>query len=110
MNGARVSDDSAFDAMTALAGEFDHFVTCNFDNPKYGRDGFPQVLQRGLMKAGVREEMISVADGEQAALDQALALARPGDLVLAMIGFEPEELTACLERLAIRANTFRMTE
>ena len=110
MNGARVSDDSAFDAMTALAGEFDHFVTCNFDNPKYGRDAFPQVLQRGLMKAGVREEMISVADGEQAALDQALALARPGDLVLAMIGFEPEELTACLERLAIRANTFRMTE
>jgi cyanophycin synthetase len=110
MNGARVSDDVAFDAMTTLARDFDHYVTCNFDKPKYGRDGFPKVLQRGLMKAGVREEMISMADGEQVALDQALALARPGDLVLVMIGFEPEKLTGCLERLTIRANAFRTSE
>jgi len=96
--------------MTALAKDFDHFVTCNCDNPKYRRDGFQQVLQRGLMKAGVREEMISMADGEQVALDQVLALARPGDLVLVMMDFESEKLTGCLERLTIRANAFRTSE
>jgi hypothetical protein len=103
MPGGRVSDEMAWDAMTALAGHFDHYVTANDDAAKHRREGFPGVLQKGLVAAGVRDDMITVRDNLDDALDEALALARPDNLVMMLGGQEPEMLQRRLQALAARA-------
>ena len=102
MNASRITDEIAFDSMTALAGHFDHYVTCNHDSPKKRREGFSDLLQKGLVAAGVGERLISVCDGEDEAIDKALALAQPGDLVMIMIGYEPHRLIGTLRERAAR--------
>lgn len=100
MNASRISGATAHDAMTALAGHFDHYVTCNHDAPLKRREGFAALLQQGLRAAAVPEGAVSVCDGEDEAIDLALALARPGDLVMLLIGYEPQRI---IERLRNRA-------
>jgi hypothetical protein len=90
MPGSRITDEVAWSAMTELAGYFDHFVTCNNDRPKYHRSGFPEVLRKGLVAAGVRDDMITVRETLDEAIQTGLSIAQPGDLVVVLAGQDPE--------------------
>jgi len=67
----------------AVAGRFDHYVVKRDDGLR-GRDGdeVPRIIARALGDAGVGEDAISVIPDEQQAIDAALRMGRPGDLVL----------------------------
>lgn len=104
MNATRITDHDACDAMTALAGHFDHYVTCNHDSPKKRREGFSRILAHGLSTAGVGAETITVCEGEDEAIGMALSRAAPGDMVMLLIGYEPHRI---LEVLRSRALQFK---
>ncbi len=82
MPGDRRDEDVA-DAGAALAGHFDHFI-CKADDRRRGRghDEIPQLLRRALIDAGTGEEMISIIPDEVEAVNTALEMAVPGDLVV----------------------------
>jgi cyanophycin synthetase len=67
----------------AVAGRFDHYI-CRRDDALRGRDGdeVPGILSRALRAAGVAEEAISIIPDEQMAVDAALRMGAPGDLLL----------------------------
>ncbi len=67
----------------AVAGKFDHYI-CRRDDGLRGRDGdeVPMIMGRALRAAGVDEDAISLIPDEQEAVDAALHMGRPGDLVL----------------------------
>jgi cyanophycin synthetase len=67
----------------AVAGRFDHYI-CRRDDALRGRDGdeVPGILSRALRAAGVPEAAISIIPDEQEAIDAALRMGRPGDLLL----------------------------
>lgn len=100
MNASRMSDGTACDAMTELAGHFDHYVTCNHGSPLKRREGFSRLLQKGLCEAGVPEGAVSVCDGEDDAIREAITRAQPGDLVMILIGYEPQSIIKRLKEQA----------
>ncbi|MEP7185820.1 MAG: cyanophycin synthetase [Rhodanobacter sp.] len=67
----------------AVAGRFDHYI-CRRDDSLRGRDGdeVPGILARALRDAGVPDEAISIIPDEQEAIDAALRMGAPGDLLL----------------------------
>jgi cyanophycin synthetase len=67
----------------ATAGKFDHYI-CRRDDSLRGRDGdeVPLMLKRTLEARGVPAAQISVIPDEQEAIDAALRMGRPGDLLL----------------------------
>ncbi|MEO6364709.1 MAG: cyanophycin synthetase, partial [Luteimonas sp.] len=67
----------------AVAGRFDHYI-CRRDDGLRGRDGdeIPGIMSRALREAGVSADAITVIPDEQQAVDAALRMAQPGDLVL----------------------------
>ncbi|MBZ0222445.1 MAG: cyanophycin synthetase [Dokdonella sp.] len=67
----------------AVAGRFDHYI-CRRDDALRGRDGdeVPRIIARALVVAGVAKEAIEEIPDEQKAIDAALAMGRPGDLLL----------------------------
>jgi len=67
----------------AVAGRFDHYVVKRDDGLR-GRDGdeVPRIIARALGEAGIPAEAISVIPDEQQAIDAALRMGQPGDLVL----------------------------
>lgn len=67
----------------AVAGRFDHYIVRR-DDALRGRDGdeVPRIIARALAAAGVAEAAISTIPDEQQAVDAALKMGRPGDLVL----------------------------
>jgi cyanophycin synthetase len=67
----------------AVAGRFDHYI-CRRDDGLRGRDGdeVPLILSRALQSSGVPLEQISMIPDEQQAIDAALRMGEPGDLVL----------------------------
>ncbi|NUO75312.1 MAG: cyanophycin synthetase [Lysobacter sp.] len=67
----------------AVAGKFDHYV-CRRDDSLRGRDGdeVPRIIAKALQARGVASEAISIIPDEQAAIDSALRMAQPGDLLL----------------------------
>ena len=67
----------------AVAGKFDHYVVRRDDGLR-GRqpDEVPRIIAAALRAAGVGEGAISVIPDEQQAIDGALRMAAPGDLVL----------------------------
>jgi cyanophycin synthetase len=67
----------------AVAGRFDHYI-CRRDDGLRGRDGdeVPRIQARALKDKGVPEAAISVIPDEQAAIDAALRMGLPGDLIL----------------------------
>ena len=67
----------------AVAGRFDHYI-CRRDDALRGRDGdeVPLIQSRRLKAQGVPEEAISIIPDEQEAIDAALAMGQPGDLLL----------------------------
>ncbi len=67
----------------AVAGRFDHYI-CRRDDALRGRDGdeVPRIIARALQDGGVAETAISIIPDEQQAIDAALRMGQPGDLVL----------------------------
>lgn len=67
----------------AVAGRFDHYI-CRRDDSLRGRDGdeVPRIIARALVAAGVAAEAIEEIPDEQQAIDAALRMGQPGDLVL----------------------------
>ena len=82
MPGDRRDEDIAEIGLLA-AGMFDHYL-CRADDNRRGRghDEVPMMLRRVLIDAGVSEDQIDVIPDELACVQQALHMARPGDLVL----------------------------
>jgi len=67
----------------AVAGRFDHYI-CRRDDNLRGRDGdeVPRILAKALLAQGVDEAQVSIINEEEAAVDAALRMGEPGDLVL----------------------------
>ncbi len=67
----------------AVAGRFDHFI-CRRDDNLRGRapDEVPRIQAAALQARGVPEAAISIIPDEQAAIDAALGMGQPGDLLL----------------------------
>jgi cyanophycin synthetase len=67
----------------AVTGKFDHYI-CRRDDSLRGRDGdeVPRIIARALQAGGVAEAAISIIPDEQQAIDAALRMGQPGDLVL----------------------------
>ncbi|PNS09039.1 cyanophycin synthetase [Solilutibacter silvestris] len=76
-------DEDLREIAAAVAGRFDHYV-CRRDDGLRGRDGdeVPRIIAKALQAAGVDEADISIIPDEQQAVDAALRMAQPGDLVL----------------------------
>jgi cyanophycin synthetase len=76
-------DQDIQDIARAVAGRFDHYVVKRDDNLR-GRDGdeVPRIIARALQAAGVAETAIEQIPDEQQAIDAALRMGRPGDLLL----------------------------
>lgn len=66
-----------------VAGGFDHYICRRDDNLRgRGPEEVPQLLYKVLLAEGVPEEAISIIPEEEKAVDAALQMAVPGDLVL----------------------------
>jgi cyanophycin synthetase len=67
----------------AVAGRFDHYI-CRRDDNLRGRapDEVPRIQAQTLRAAGVPETSISIIPDEQTAIDAALRMGEPGDLLL----------------------------
>ena len=67
----------------AVAGRFDHYVVKRDDGLR-GRDGdeVPRIIAKALEAAGVGSDAISIIPDEQEAVDTALRMGLPGDLLL----------------------------
>ncbi len=80
--GDRRDEDIAEIGRTA-AGHFDHYIVRRDDGLR-GRkpDEIPRMLRSALLEAGVPSQAIDVVPDEQRAVETALRLARPGDLLL----------------------------
>jgi cyanophycin synthetase len=94
----------------AVAGRFDHYI-CRRDDALRGRDGdaVPRIQARALEAKGVPKSAISVIPAEQEAIDAALRMGQPGDLLLVfadalvrswkqIIKFRPEGMAPVPER------------
>jgi cyanophycin synthetase len=67
----------------AVAGRFDHYV-CRRDDALRGREPgeVPRIISAALRSLGVPDGAISVIPDEQEAIDAALRMGQPGDLLL----------------------------
>jgi len=67
----------------AVAGRFDHYI-CRRDDSLRDRapDEVPRLQAAALRATGVREDAISIIPDEQEAIDAALRMGQPGDLLL----------------------------
>jgi cyanophycin synthetase len=76
-------DEDLLAIADAVAGRFDHYV-CRRDDSLRGRgaDEVPKLIAARLRERGVPDEAISIIPDEQEAIDAALRMARPGDLLL----------------------------
>ena len=76
-------DEDLREIAGVVAGKFDHYV-CRRDDSLRGRDGdeVPRIIAKALRAAGVADEAITIIPDEQQAIDAALRMGRPGDLLL----------------------------
>ncbi|GMU68742.1 MAG: cyanophycin synthetase [Steroidobacteraceae bacterium] len=76
-------DDDIRAIAQAVAGRFEHYI-CRRDDQLRDRasDEVPKLLASTLREAGVPEAQISVIPDERDAIDAALRMGRPGDLLL----------------------------
>jgi len=76
-------DEDLRDIAGAVAGRFDHYI-CRRDDDLRGRqsDEVPRLIAATLREKGVAEDQITVIPDEQQAIDAALRMAKPGDLLL----------------------------
>jgi cyanophycin synthetase len=76
-------DEDLVAIANAVAGRFDHYV-CRRDDSLRDRapDEVPRIQAAALRAAGVAESAISIIPDEQEAIDAALQMGQPGDLLL----------------------------
>jgi cyanophycin synthetase len=76
-------DEDIVEIARAAAGHFQHYL-CRRDDGLRGRKGdeVPRMLRAALLEAGVSPQQIETIPDEQEAVEVALKLARPGDLLL----------------------------
>jgi cyanophycin synthetase len=76
-------DEDMQEIARIAAPHFDHFV-CRRDDGLRGRQGdeVPLILKRALMDAGVEEQRIEIVNEEEAAVEHAMRISAPGDLLL----------------------------
>jgi cyanophycin synthetase len=76
-------DEDIRDIAAAVAGRFDHYV-CRRDDGLRGRanDEVPQMIAAVLRDTGVPDSAITIIPDEQQAIDHALRMGRPGDLLM----------------------------
>ena len=76
-------DEDLREIANVVAGKFDHYVVRRDDSLR-GRDGdeVPRIIAKALLAAGVVDDAISTIPDEQEAVDAALRMGQPGDLVL----------------------------
>ena len=76
-------DEDIRDIARAVAGRFDHYI-CRRDDGLRGRasDEVPKMIAAVLREQGVPESSITLIPDEQEAIDAALRLGQPGDLLL----------------------------
>jgi cyanophycin synthetase len=99
-------DEDLRDIALAVAGRFDHYI-CRRDDGLRGRapDEVPKLIAAVLREQGVAEAAITLIPDEQEAIDAALHMGQPGDLLLIfgdaltrswkqVIKFKPEGGTA----------------
>ena len=81
--GDRRDQDITAIGDVAAAAMFDHYI-CRRDDSRRGRgdDEVPKMLEAALLSHGIGGDRVSVIVDEQAAIDAALHMAAPGDLVL----------------------------
>lgn len=81
------SDDFIRETGAAAAGRFDHYICKNFSK-LFGRERHegPRLLSEGLATAGVPSDTMTCIESESEAIDAALAMGRPGDLVVIVGG------------------------
>ena len=105
-------DEDLHAIAAVVAGKFDHYVVRR-DDALRGRDGdeVPRIISQALRDLGTAEEMITVIPDEQQALDAALRMGKPGDLLLVFADaltrswkqitkFEPD---SAMPRISVRA-------
>ena len=76
-------DEDLRDIAAAVAGKFDHYIARRDDGLR-GRDGdeVPRIIAKALQANGVAADAITIIPDEQQAIDAALRMGQPGDLVL----------------------------
>jgi cyanophycin synthetase len=76
-------DEDLVAIANAVAGRFDHYI-CRRDDSLRDRapDEVPKIQAAALEAAGVPAALISIIPDEEQAIDAALAMGRPGDLLL----------------------------
>ena len=89
-------DEDIRDIARTVAGHFDRFI-CKADDRLRGRgpDEVPQIMRQTLRDGGVEDDRIAVIPDETEALDTALRMAEPGDL-LVVFG---DEITRCWKQI-----------
>jgi cyanophycin synthetase len=76
-------DEDIRECARVCAGHFDRYLLKRDDHARgRGPDEVPQMQRRTLLEAGVPEAAIEVVPDEREAVDRALRMARPGDLLL----------------------------
>jgi cyanophycin synthetase len=81
--GDRRDEDIRATAAAAATGRFDRYICRRDDNPRgRGDDEVPRLLAGALAAAGVPEDRVEIVVSEVDAIDHALGLAQPGDLVV----------------------------
>ncbi len=81
--GDRRDEDIREIGSVAAKASFDHYI-CRRDDDLRGREGHvvPEMIRSALRSSGIDDARIAVIPDEQLAIDAALRLAQPGDLVL----------------------------
>jgi cyanophycin synthetase len=76
-------DEDIRDIALAVAGRFDHYI-CRRDDGLRGRapDEVPKMIGAVLRERGVPDSALTLIPDEQEAIDAALRMGQPGDLLL----------------------------
>lgn len=76
-------DEDLREIANVVAGKFDHYI-CRRDDTLRGRDGdeVPRIIAKALQEKGVPASAITIIPDEQQAIDAALKMGQPGDLLL----------------------------
>jgi cyanophycin synthetase len=76
-------DEDLVAIANAVAGRFDHYVCRRDDNLRNrASDEVPRIQAAALRAAGVPDDAISIIPDEQSAIEAALRMGQPGDLLL----------------------------
>ena len=89
-------DEDIHEIARTVAGYFDRFI-CKADDRLRGRDlgEVPEMMRQTLLDNGVADDRIAVIPDETEAVDTALRMAAPGDLIVVF----GDEITRCWKQI-----------